>query len=136
MCKIKIWQKAFADKVGLSAMTIRKLETDETAWLTALPSTVDKIYAGLEGANYWARDDKPTQELPKDEPVVEELDYDVPVAEPQPVIEEVKENNDLHKRDGKTLILIDFAVEGLKEAETHEDFMANIKLLKRILKDY
>ena len=129
-------QKAFAEKVGLTAMTIRKLETDETAWLTALPSTVDKIYAGLEGVNYWVRDDEPTQKLPKDEPVVEELDYIVEVPEPKPVIEEVKVDNGLHKRDNKTLILIDFAVEGLKEAETHEDFMANIKLLKRILKDY
>lgn len=116
--------------------TIAKFETDETAWLTAQADTIDKIYAGLEGVNYWARDDKPTQELPKDEPVVKELDYIVEVPEPKPVIEEVKVDNGLHKRDNKTLILIDFAVEGLKEAETHEDFMANIKLLKRILKDY
>lgn len=129
-------QKAFAEKIGLSVQTIAKFETDETAWLTAQADTIDKIYAGLEGVNFWVRDDKPTQELPKDEPVVKELDYIVEVPEPKPIIEEVKVDNSLHKRDNKTLILIDFAVEGLKEAETHEDFMANIKLLKRILKDY
>lgn len=134
--QLGLTQKAFAEKVGLTAMTIRKLETDETAWLTALPSTIDKIYGALEGVNCWARDDKPTQELTLDEPVVDELYYTVAEPAPKPIIKEVKANDGLHKRDDKTLIPIDFVVEGLKEAETHEDFMANIKLLKRILKDY
>lgn len=134
--QLKLSQKAFAEKVGLSLNTIHKLETDETAWLTALPSTIDKIYGALEGVNYWARNDKPTQELTVNEPVIDELDYTVAEPEPNPVIEEVKANDGLHKRNSKTLILIDFAVEGLKEAETNEDFMANIKLLKRILQDY
>lgn len=134
--QLKLSQKAFAEKVGLSLNTIHKLETDETAWLTALPSTIDAIYGALEGVNYWVKDNKPTQELTLDEPVIDELDYTVVEPEPKPVIEEVKANDGLHKRHSKTLILIDFAVEGLKEAETNEDFMANIKLLKRILKDY
>lgn len=134
--QLKLSQKAFADKVGLSLNTIQKLETDETAWLTALPSTIDKIYGALEEVNYWKRDDKPNQQLTDTKTVTEHIEVLEPVKEAGQIIEEVKVDDGLHKRHSKTLILIDFAVEGLKEAETNEDFMANIKLLKRILKDY
>ena len=49
-----------------------------------------------------------------------------------------KENNSdqLNKHDQKTFTLIEFAYEGLRDSENHEDFAANIKMLKRILDKY
>lgn len=38
--------------------------------------------------------------------------------------------------NAKTLVLLQFAFEGLKESETHEDFKANLKLIKRIVDSY
>ena len=34
------------------------------------------------------------------------------------------------------LTLIEFVYEGLKESKTHEDFVVNINMLKRIIKKY
>lgn len=49
---------------------------------------------------------------------------------------EVEENEVVDNDDAKTLVLLEFAFEGLKESETHEDFKANLKLIKRIVNSY
>ena len=52
-------------------------------------------------------------------------------------MEEVKDNScKLTKNDQKTYTLIEFAFEGLRDSENHDEFMANIKMLKRILDKY
>ena len=43
--RLGMTRKAFADHVGLSEETIRRLETDETVWATMRAETADKIYA-------------------------------------------------------------------------------------------
>ena len=55
---------------------------------------------------------------------------------PKPEVIIHKNTNSLTVKDQKTLTLIEFAYEGLFEAETHEDFVANLKMIKRIIDKY
>lgn len=138
--RLGLTQKQFAEKVGLHHLTIAKLEKDETAWATIMPSTEDKIYSFYEGMNSWQpeRADKVIREINDElengtEVVKEEI---VMKPEPVVVIEPVHSENGLTQDDEKALILIEFAFEGLKESKTHEDFVANINMMKRIIKQY
>jgi transcriptional regulator with XRE-family HTH domain len=137
--RLGLTQKQFAEKVGVHVGTIQKLETDETAWGTIQQSTEDKISAFYDSMASWQpkRADKVVREI-KDElnnesEVVKE---EIVIPEPVKVIEPVHNDNGLTENDNKTLILMEFAFEGLKESKTHEDFVANINMMKRIIKQY
>ena len=129
-------RREFANMAGVSMGTIGRLESDETTWDTMQDGTTDKILAALESIS--------TQETKKKiEPVVEETEEAeelVKVDDQAKVstwVMEMKqyEEDQLTKADTKTMILVEFAYEGLTEAKTHSEFVANIKLLKRILKE-
>ena len=136
-------QKEFADLVGVSVGTISRLELDESAWLTVRPETEEKIVSQFTSPSSWKLDEKDIhrglKEIGKEleEKVETEVDDKV-ITEKTPItiIEPVKVHNGLTKDDEKTLSLIEFAYEGLSQAKTHEDFIANINLIKRIVKGY
>lgn len=132
--RLKMTQKQFAELVGVSVGTIAKLETDETAWGVLRAETVDKISSHFESMASWQpeRADKVIQEINDETKVKEEAEVSVPtVVESKPI-----HNNKLTDNDSKTLILIEFAFEGLKESKTHEDFMANFNMIRRIVNQY
>lgn len=126
-------QREFAELIGLSNFTIFKLEKDETAWAVMQDTTVDKIEAFYDLYT--------TGELTNSKPICEEpkkLEEPTVIAMPEPVVEVETKNvsDDLTQLDEKTLTLIEFTYENLKEAKSHEEFVANISLLKRILAKY
>lgn len=135
--RLGLSQQQFADKVGLSVSTIRRLEWDETAWLTVRNDTVDKIHSLYDNMASW----QPTNanEIIKDineeqsTEVMEEQKMDVVEREPEKVIASV---NTYSKNDEKYLTMIEFVVEGLKESDDHSDFAANMKLLKKLVNKY
>ena len=128
-------QKEFADKYGLCAATISKLETDETAWTTIQTSTFDKIAKAFEGGDFWPiRNLAEGESKNVDEIIEEKKEENTEQTWAEKVV--IMLNNSLTEQDKETMKLVEFAVEGLKEAETHESFEANINLLKRILKKY
>lgn len=93
-------QQQFADEAGVSVATIRKLETDETAWLTLRPDTEDKIVSKFTSSSVWNLSEK-----------------------------------DIHK--GLREIGSEYVnLEDKKEAKTHDEFVVNAKLMKRIIKPY
>lgn len=47
-----------------------------------------------------------------------------------------KDDKDITQQDTMTFVLVKFAYEGMKESKTHDEFIANINLLKRIIRDY
>lgn len=135
-------QVDLAHKVNLSPYTIVKLEKDETQWAIMAPMTADKIQGFLDEAaaeqlnknkEIKAVKEKPQKETVEEIKVVEDV-----VIEPEKKVvhKTTKKQNGLTELDGKTLTLVEFAYDGLKESKTHEDFMANIGLLKRILSKY
>lgn len=66
--RMKLSQKEFAEKAGLCAATIVKLENDESAWSTIKADTVDKIYAMFDSmASYQPEDFKAVIEETKSE---------------------------------------------------------------------
>lgn len=143
--KLNMTQKQFAEAAGLDVGTINKLENDETAWLTVRRETEDKIYKMFEGnGSVW--DMKPAEvketitidktEEPKKmliSEVTQEMVDDMMAKKEKPV---KKVHNGLSEQDKKTLTLIEFAYEGLAEAVTHEEFVANLNMIKRIIKKY
>ena len=136
--RLGLTQQQFADKVGLSIMTISKLERDETAWGTLQAATVDKIQEFYSSMVSWQpeRPDKVLREINQviEEPQIEEEI----VMEPKVVFTQkpVETNNSLNEQDNKTLTLMEFAYEGLTQATTHEEFVANINMIKRIINKY
>lgn len=136
--RLGLTQKTFAEKVGVSVQTISRLEQDETAWLTIRPETEDKICSMFDSMTSWQpeRADRVIRETngDMDDTSVEETALSKPIVVCEAVI---KESHDgLNEKDEKTLILMEFAYEGLVAAETHEDFVANLNLINRILKKY
>lgn len=115
----------------MSPNTINYLETDETRWGTMYTKTVDKINSYLDGT---------IEEMVTIIPAKRTSDYiDSERIDEQPimVICKSKDNDDLlTENDKKTLTLIEFAYEGLSDSKTHEDFVANVNMIKRILKKY
>lgn len=135
--RLGLTQEEFAKKAGVAIGTISRLEHDETAWLTVRNETEDKIYALFDSMDSWQPDDF------KAGTVIQEIHTEIENPEIVTIVkqEEVvihKENNSdqLNKHDQKTFTLIEFAYEGLRDSENHEDFAANIKMLKRILDKY
>ena len=133
--KLGLSQKEFADKVGVSIGTISRLETDETTWETMQDVTFDKIFSAFDGKDAWPMKNREVQKTiePEEEPVKVEEKTEVSWAER---VVCMINNNGITEQDTKTMSLLEFVLDGLKEAENHEEFVANIKLLKRILKDY
>ena len=120
-------QGALAKKIGVSVNTIGYLESDETRWGSMYAKTVDKINNYLEGGI------KNEQSNVFVEKVKVEQKQETPIVV---ICESKKDDNVLTKSDKKTLTLIEFAYEGLTESSSHTEFMANIKMLKRILDKY
>ena len=138
-------QKKFAEEIGVCQLTISKLERDRTAWATIMPSTVDKIHAYYESLAKKKPNDDEIREIINDlrggfdeqtsEPVVEE----VVTVEPEPVviIEEpvVHNDSDLTDKDRQLMKYVEFACGNLRESKSHEEFVTQIDILKRIIKN-
>lgn len=145
--ELKMSQKQFAEAVGVSVGTIGRLELDESAWLTVRPETEEKIQKLLNGIDRWGRNHH-TEENSKDESNTDtDTSKAIPLCQLTPEIleqaakkhEEKKEepiHNGLSGHDRKTLSLIEFAYEGLTEASSHEEFVANLNMIKRIISKY
>lgn len=140
--RLGLTQAQFAKKAGVSVNTINKLERDETAWRTMRDDTVDRVYAMFEPMNSWKPDDFEANNVIREiHTEIEEAENGIVREEVVPEVEEVivpevKDNSKLTKNDQKTYTLIEFAFEGLRDSENHEEFVANIKMLKRILDKY
>lgn len=135
---MKLSQREFADKVGVSIGTIQRLEQDETTWDTLQDGTFDKVMKGLEDRGSWLKRKQAIEpekkkltfdDLPKDVTIGSEEATRILMTFNKP--EEKKES-----KDAKTLEMLEFVMEGLRESETHEEFTANLKIMKRILKKF
>lgn len=135
--RLGLTQEEFAKKAGVAIGTISRLEHDETAWLTVRNETEDKIYALFDSMDSWQPSDfKAGTVIQEIHTEIENQKDIMKVTQEEVVVQRESENSQLNKHDQKTFTLIEFAYEGLKESETHEDFAANIKMLKRILDKY
>ena len=135
--ELKLTQQQFADKTGVSVATIARLETDETAWDTVQNATFDKVMRGLEDKGVWLKQqDKPEpkkltfDDLPKGVTIGPEEAKGIVMMFNQS--EQTKKND----KDTKTLEMLEFVMECLRDSETHEEFETNLKNMKRILKKY
>lgn len=138
--RLGLSQKQFADLVGLNVNTIVKLERDETAWATVRSSTVDRIMAHYDSMASWQPNKEEVRKVileseePKMKPVFENLNDDEPE-----VVEEVKEpvhnDCDLTDKDRQLMKYVEFACGNLRESKSHEEFVTNIDILKRIIKN-
>lgn len=134
--KLGLSQKEFAEKVDLSVGTISRLELDETAWETIQDSTFDKINSIFESENLGRIITVNGHEERKDK--VDERYKEVEVKEELTWADKVEAGLKQNKRpieDEVTLKLLEFIMDGLRQAEDHEEFEANLKLLKRVMKD-
>ena len=132
-------QKEFAEKAGVCQATISRLERDETQWAVMQQDTVDRIYAMFEGVNVW--DTSKFQSVKamnsEDDPVVEEP----VVTKPEPVVVEekpvevIKEPEPtLSAEDMANLELLEFVFRRVSKSGSHEEFVNNIKLMRKIAK--
>ena len=132
--RLGLSQKEFAKKVGVSDATIRKLESDETAWLTIRNETADKITAWFENMASWQPNNagqimnEIRSEL-KQEQMVECAPAVIDI--PSKVVEK-----GLHKADEKVLAQIEFVWEQMEDVDNHEEFMMYIKMLKKIVNKF
>lgn len=131
-------QRQVAEAIGVSQKLISNLELDHNNWKGLNVETKKKLNEFFEGSKGW--------EPLNLEPITTDIQEDTEIEiEEQPEIEkpvvkhtvkiETKDNG-LTENDDKVLTLIEFAYEGLSESKTHDDFAANIMLMKRILKKY
>ena len=139
--KMGLTQREFAKRADVSVATIARLETDETAWATMQNATYDKINAVFEGDGLWPikldKQQNDTEEQPTNKFYVTVGNVEDTPQWARDVVKGLEEmENKKTEQDNKTLILLEFAMDGLKESETHSEFEANIKLIKRILKKY
>lgn len=124
-------QVALAKMLGMSANTIHQLEHDETRWRGMYTKTVDKINGFLDGTFNKEVESEPIEKPKKN--VNRKPKHEQTIV----VIHDTKKDETvLNENDKKTLTLIEFAYEGLSDSKTHDDFVANINMLKRILKKY
>lgn len=120
--------KEFAKLVELSPLTIERLEKDDMYWCILKPEEEERIYSHYQSMASW----QPTKEEAKN--VIQAIKDDE--EEPAEVIEEKpirKSISELEVDDEEILTLLEFAYEGLKESTTHEEFEANLKIIKRIV---
>lgn len=132
----KLSQKKLAEEIGISENIISRLELSSSEWNKLDESTKSKLNEFFEGCKYW--------ESLVGEPDIEDASNFVEID----AVEESKETKSsldykiqysddmITKYDVKVLTLIEFAYEGLCDSKTHEDFKANVDLIKRILKKY
>lgn len=133
--KMKLSQSELAEKAGLSSATIGRLERDETRWEFITDETFDKLTMVFEEIQGFAF----VKVHESNSTNIEESEETINVEEEKPKMEETLVEVEEKKADdnnAKTLVLLQFAFEGLKESETHEDFKANLKLIKRIVDSY
>ena len=137
--RLGLSQQEFADKVGLSVGTIRKLEWDETAWLTVRNDTVDKIQSLYDNMASWQPENANevietiSEENEGTEVVMEEQEMCKVEKETEKVVDSI---NTYNENDKHCLSMIEFIVENLKESESHLEFSTNIKLLKKVINKY
>ena len=132
---MKLSQSELAEKAGLSSATIGRLERDETRWEFITDETFDKLTRVFEEIQGFAF----VKVHESNSTNIEESEETINVEEEKPKMEETLGEVEEKKADdnnAKTLVLLQFAFEGLKESETHEDFKANLKLIKRIVDSY
>ncbi len=132
---MKLSQSELAEKAGLSSATIGRLERDETRWEFITDETFDKLTRVFEEIQGFAF----VKVHESNSTNIEESEETINVEEEKPKMEETLVEVEEKKADdnnAKTLVLLQFTFEGLKESETHEDFKANLKLIKRIVDSY
>lgn len=130
-------QKALAEAIGVSDKTISELELHSERWDSLTKPTLEKINIFFEGTKYW----EPV-ELDTNKSDITDF-IDIPkenTIETKPAVVEKHTihytDNRVTPNDVKALTLIEFAYEGLTESTTHEDFVANINMMKKILAKY
>jgi len=135
---MKLTQKQFADKTGVSIATIQRLEQDETAWATMQDSTFDKVMAGLEDNGHWLKNARQKTDIKEteQESLVEIVDEEAPDWAKGVVMMLDQKDETKSEKDTKTLEMLEFVMECLRDSETHEEFKTNLKNMKRILKNY
>ena len=135
--RLGMTRKAFADHVGLSEETIRRLETDETVWATMRAETADKIYAAFEPMSSWQpeRPDKVVQEI-NDDNIDDCVTEEEVKPEPVVVCEAIIELDKLTTKDRKTLDMLEFLYEELKSVESHSDFIHTMKMISKVVSKY
>lgn len=153
-------QREFANLVGVSAATICKLETDETAWLTVRNETENRITAQFEKMSSWQPDKKEAgkviDEISEEssgvtikdnvglarwkeiEAQINGEEQNVPAEETVniPIVNPVNIFNEMTANDLETLTLMEFGFEGLFESTKHEEFVANMNIIRRIVNKY
>ena len=135
--KMRLTQNELAEKAGLSSATIGRLERDETRWEFITDETFDKlskVFEEIQGMKF--RKVHESNSVNLEEKTEEIINMEVVEPKMEETLVEVEENEAVDNDDAKTLVLLEFAFEGLKESETHEDFKANLKLIKRIVDSY
>ena len=129
-------QTAMGKLIGLNQSHISVLERDETAWVTLHDETVDKIarfYEDMASGKFEKAKETLSGVNEVKEPVEEQV---VEPIKEEVVMEQVNTIEGLHKEDLKILGLIEFAYEELTQSESHEDFVINIRMLKKIVNRY
>ena len=139
--------KEAREKLGLSQMgvtkhylisigTIYKLEKDESYYSHMSTKIADEVQrliddsiAGKISKSQYTKVEKKTKPVT----VVKETKVEPKI---ETVHKPIKKTDELTEQDSKTLTLIEFAYEGLKESKNDSDFVANITLMKKILSKY
>lgn len=132
---MKLSQSELAEKAGLSSATIGRLERDETRWGFITDETFDKLTKVFEEIQGFAF----VKVHESNSTNIEESEETINVEEEKPKMEETLVEVEEKKADdnnAKTLVLLQFTFEGLKESESNEDFKANLKLIKRVVDSY
>ena len=130
-------QKALSEASGVSTGVIGELEVSSQRWDGLSDPIKEKLDKFFEGSKYW-------EPLMADSNTSDFENYFEAEPEEEPVMTKptVVERKIIHKADCvepndiKAFTLIEFAYEGLQEAKTHEEFVANINMLKRIISKY
>lgn len=134
--RLGLTQKEFAKKVGLSPTTIAKLEVDESAWATIRSSTVDKITDLYSSMASWQPSEEEAERVLREikDTVVEPEVEETKKVEPEVfVVQPVHISNNLTDMDKHMLALIGNIYGWLEKAKDHDDFVAHIELLKKII---
>ena len=132
MMEKRISQKELSEAVGISERMINKLEHDEDLWKTMRSSNREKLNEYFKNTRGWEPLEVESGFFDPDKLINKET---VEIVKEEPKIIE-NEINQLTEIDAKALTLIEFAYEGLSESDSHTDFIANINMLKRILKKF
>lgn len=132
-------QKEFAEKAGVCQATISRLERDETQWSVMQPETVDRIYAMFEGVDVWDTSKfQSVRAINSDEdPVVDETVAIKPepvVVKEEPIVVIEEPESTLSAKDLADLELLEFVFKRVRRSGNHEEFIDNIKLMRKIAK--